>query len=75
MIRARDTGFGHGGRRRDTAAAEPPGQNCNRPVSCQDHQNGNDHQPFFHNGHRVDPLMSGDGRGWGFWDNGIRNWP
>ncbi len=27
----------------------------------------NDHQPFMHNGQRVDPMRAGNGDGWGFW--------
>ncbi len=27
----------------------------------------NDHQPFMHNGQRVEPMRAGNGDGWGFW--------
>lgn len=27
----------------------------------------NDHQPFMHNGQRVEPIRAGNGDGWGFW--------
>lgn len=64
-----------------TAAADP-GRPCGAPnaPSCQQgpqqqndwqhrdiNQARNDHQPFIHNGQRVQPLPAGNGDGWGFW--------
>ncbi|BBZ67809.1 hypothetical protein MINS_32380 [Mycolicibacterium insubricum] len=64
-----------------TAAADPgrcdhPGcQIGGRPIEQRGIDDARrDHQPFWHNGHRVDPMRSGDGRGWGYWDGGIWNW-
>ena len=60
-----------------------PGQACGQPGSptCQtapspqntdwQHRDAGaarqDHQPFMHEGQRVQPLPAGNGDGWGFW--------
>jgi hypothetical protein len=65
------------------AASAEPGQACGRPgvAACQPGptpQNNDwqrrdittarqDHQPFMHEGQRVQPLPAGNGDGWGFW--------
>lgn len=64
-----------------TAGADP-GSPCGQPNAqvCapapQNHDNWqgrnidqarNDHQPFMHNGQRVEPMRAGNGDGWGFW--------
>ncbi|PRC46386.1 hypothetical protein C6A85_90355 [Mycobacterium sp. ITM-2017-0098] len=65
------------------AASADPGQRCGQPgvAACQPgpaSQNNDwhrhdinaarqDHQPFMHEGQRVQPLPAGNGDGWGFW--------
>ncbi|MCF6388138.1 hypothetical protein L2K20_14260 [Mycobacterium sp. MBM] len=61
-----------------TANAEP-GRPCGQPdtQTCAPQNNDwrqrgidqarNDHQPFMHNGQRVEPMRAGNGDGWGFW--------
>lgn len=64
---------------------QPNQPGCSQPAHCQE-INGKqlrdrgvddarrDHQPFLRDGQRVQPMMSGDNRGWGYWFNGIWNW-
>lgn len=60
------------------ACAPGPQNNNNAPQNNNGPQNNNwqgrnidqarnDHQPFMHNGQRVEPLRAGNGDGWGFW--------
>lgn len=64
------------------AAGADPGQRCGQPgvAACQPQPQQNndwqrrdinaarqDHQPFMHQGQRVQPVPAGNGDGWGFW--------
>jgi len=64
------------------SAAADPGRACGAsnapsyqqgPQGPDDWQHRNidqarqDHRPFIHNGHRVQPVPAGNGDGWGFW--------
>lgn len=50
----------------DTQACAPAPQNNDWRQRGID-QARNDHQPFMHNGQRVEPMRAGNGDGWGFW--------
>lgn len=50
----------------NTPACAPGPQNNNWQQRGID-QARNDHQPFMHNGQRVEPMRAGNGDGWGFW--------
>lgn len=49
-------------------ACAPAPQNSNNNWQQRNiDQARNDHQPFLHNGQRVEPMRAGNGDGWGFW--------
>ena len=48
-------------------ACAPAPQNNNNWQGRNMDQARNDHQPFTHNGQRVEPMRAGNGDGWGFW--------
>jgi len=66
-------GLGTAGAQPGRPCGQPNAQAC-APVPQHNNWQGrnmdqarNDHQPFMHNGQRVEPVRAGNGDGWGFW--------